>query len=368
MGRRQAHRLGPRGRPDDPLGMPDEAMPIYGTPTLGHGSTTRTRAELRQHHAAWQFSQFLHGEQGAMICVGPDRRVGARPRREVLRGDPDHGRGPARRDLRPVPAREGRHASTRSTTTCRRCSSDTLRDSRWDMPYLGMQVLIEGLALAAFGLLRDITDQAAAQADPRLRHAGRGAARRLRPDGAARLLPAADRRRARRARGVRRRGLLPDARPAPRRGGLENLGIPTSRRPESSPSSPSTCSCSARCCSPGSCRASRTSGCGARRCRRRTSTWASSSMGDSDLDALMTPGRGDRRAAGRGAVRRGGTGPGRRGRVGHRGRGAGLRLSGRGAVGPHWSNRSARSTEAGSRPTLRSRPSGRRQRRIGVWH
>src|SRR4029079_1302289 len=36
---------------------------------------------------------------------------------------------------------------------------DTLRDSRWDMPYLGMQVLIEGLALAAFGMLRDTTDK-----------------------------------------------------------------------------------------------------------------------------------------------------------------------------------------------------------------
>jgi hypothetical protein len=34
---------------------------------------------------------------------------------------------------------------------------DTLSDSRWDMPYLGMQVLIEGLALAAFGVMRDIT-------------------------------------------------------------------------------------------------------------------------------------------------------------------------------------------------------------------
>jgi hypothetical protein len=34
---------------------------------------------------------------------------------------------------------------------------DTLRDARWDMPYLGMQVLIEGLALAAFGLIRDTT-------------------------------------------------------------------------------------------------------------------------------------------------------------------------------------------------------------------
>ena len=100
---------------------------------------------------------------------------------------------------------------------------DTLRDSRWDMPYLGMQVLIEGLALAAFGVLRDMHDQAAAQADPGLRHAGRGPARRLRPDGAAGLLLAADRRRAGRARGVRRRGLLPDARPVPRRGGLREL-------------------------------------------------------------------------------------------------------------------------------------------------
>ena len=33
---------------------------------------------------------------------------------------------------------------------------DTLRDSRWDMPYLGMQVLVEGLALAAFGVQRDL--------------------------------------------------------------------------------------------------------------------------------------------------------------------------------------------------------------------
>jgi hypothetical protein len=31
----------------------------------------------------------------------------------------------------------------------------TLRDSRWDMTYLGMQVVIEGLALASFGQIRD---------------------------------------------------------------------------------------------------------------------------------------------------------------------------------------------------------------------
>jgi hypothetical protein len=34
--------------------------------------------------------------------------------------------------------------------------ADALNDARWDFPYLGMQVLIEGLALAAFGVHRDV--------------------------------------------------------------------------------------------------------------------------------------------------------------------------------------------------------------------
>jgi hypothetical protein len=38
--------------------------------------------------------------------------------------------------------------------------ADALSDSRWDMPYLGMQVLIEGLALAAFGVHRDLSNNA----------------------------------------------------------------------------------------------------------------------------------------------------------------------------------------------------------------
>jgi hypothetical protein len=32
-----------------------------------------------------------------------------------------------------------------------------LTDSRWDMKFLGMQIIVEGLALAAFGTLRDTT-------------------------------------------------------------------------------------------------------------------------------------------------------------------------------------------------------------------
>jgi hypothetical protein len=36
---------------------------------------------------------------------------------------------------------------------------DILSDSRWDMTYLGMQVMVEGLALAAFGFMRQMTTE-----------------------------------------------------------------------------------------------------------------------------------------------------------------------------------------------------------------
>jgi hypothetical protein len=43
------------------------------------------------------------------------------------------------------------------TPTLKTLLDQVLSDARWDITYLGMQVLIEGLALAAFGMLRDMT-------------------------------------------------------------------------------------------------------------------------------------------------------------------------------------------------------------------
>jgi len=40
---------------------------------------------------------------------------------------------------------------------------DIINDSRWDMTYLGMQIMVEGLALAAFGVMQQTTE------DPLLR-------------------------------------------------------------------------------------------------------------------------------------------------------------------------------------------------------
>src|SRR3712207_2615019 len=132
-------------------------VPIYGSrqwEKLGESD----RQQLGQHLAAWQFSQFLHGEQGAMICSA--RIVESVP-------DLDSKFYAATQTMD-----EARHAETYARFLHEKVQllypinpylkallEDTLTDSRWDFPYLGMQVLIEGLALAAFGMLRDTTTQ-----------------------------------------------------------------------------------------------------------------------------------------------------------------------------------------------------------------
>jgi hypothetical protein len=141
--------------PGNVLGVPDESMAIYGTKYWDQLGPENIR-ELRLHLASWQFSQFLHGEQGAMITAA--RIVESVP-------DLDSKFYAATQTMD-----EARHAELYArflhekigmvypiNSQLQALLDDTLTDSRWDMPYLGMQVLIEGLALAAFGLLRDVT-------------------------------------------------------------------------------------------------------------------------------------------------------------------------------------------------------------------
>ncbi|MFJ8789457.1 ferritin-like domain-containing protein [Streptomyces sp. NPDC102462] len=143
--------------PYDALGTPDEAMTLYGTPYWAK-MTDRDKGELRRHFASWQFSQFLHGEQGAMICAA-----------RIVESVPDLD---AKFYSATQTMDEARHAEIYGrflhekiglvypiNDNLRSLLDDTLRDSRWDMPYLGMQVLIEGLALAAFGMIRDTTEK-----------------------------------------------------------------------------------------------------------------------------------------------------------------------------------------------------------------
>ena len=54
--------------PENPEQMPDESMPIFGSPPYLR-MTEKEKVEARTHFQAWQLSQFLHGEQGALICT-----------------------------------------------------------------------------------------------------------------------------------------------------------------------------------------------------------------------------------------------------------------------------------------------------------
>jgi P-aminobenzoate N-oxygenase AurF len=146
----------------NPIGGPEAYVPIYGS-DIWERMGERDRAQLFHHMATWQFSQFLHGEQGALICAA-----------KIVQSVPDL-------DSKFYAATqvmdEARHVETYSrflqeklelaypvNVHLKALLNDVVTDSRWDMTYLGMQVLIEGLALAAFGLIRDIAENPLARA------------------------------------------------------------------------------------------------------------------------------------------------------------------------------------------------------------
>ena len=54
--------------PENPEQMPDESMPIFGSEPYKR-MTEKEKVEARTHFQAWQLSQFMHGEQGALICT-----------------------------------------------------------------------------------------------------------------------------------------------------------------------------------------------------------------------------------------------------------------------------------------------------------
>jgi P-aminobenzoate N-oxygenase AurF len=133
----------------------DEFCPIYGS-RQWEALSQAERDDLGQHLGSWLFSQFLHGEQGALT-------VAARIVESVPDMDSKFYAATQTMD-------EARHVELYQrfirdkigmyypvNADLAKLLADALSDSRWDMPYLGMQVLIEGLALAAFGVHRDIT-------------------------------------------------------------------------------------------------------------------------------------------------------------------------------------------------------------------
>jgi hypothetical protein len=139
--------------PENPEQLPDESIPLFGSDVFRR-LTPAEKATLRRHFQSWQLSQFLHGEQGALVCTA-----------KIVQQVPSID---AKFYAATQVIDEARHVEAYArllhdkfelaypiTPTLKRLLDGVLSDSRWDMTYLGMQVLIEGLALAAFAQIRD---------------------------------------------------------------------------------------------------------------------------------------------------------------------------------------------------------------------
>jgi hypothetical protein len=118
----------------------------------------KERARLRHAQISLQLSQFLHGEQGALIVAS--QLVGGVPWI-----DAKYYAGTQTMD-------EARHVEVFSrylreklewewpiNASLKELLDATIKDSRWDFKYLGMQIIIEGLAMAAFGNLYQLAQE-----------------------------------------------------------------------------------------------------------------------------------------------------------------------------------------------------------------
>jgi 1,2-phenylacetyl-CoA epoxidase catalytic subunit len=148
--------------PTSPANGPDYYIPIYGSDTWNR-LTEEERAQVRHHIGSWMNSQFLHGEQGALICAAkivqtvPDVDSKFYAATQVM----DEARHVEMYAQYVNDKLELAYPINRDLKTL---LNQVIADERWDMTYLGMQVIIEGLALAAFSLIRDFSEEPLAKA------------------------------------------------------------------------------------------------------------------------------------------------------------------------------------------------------------
>jgi hypothetical protein len=132
--------------------VPSSTLPLWSR------LSAREKAEHTYSLMSWLLSQFLHGEQGALLVAA-----------QVTEAVPDTGSkffGAAQ------VMDEARHVEVFHRYLADKLQKEyqindnlyvlldaVMQDSRWDLKFLGMQIMIEGLALGAFGTMRQLTGE-----------------------------------------------------------------------------------------------------------------------------------------------------------------------------------------------------------------
>ena len=127
---------------------------ITGTPLEKWGDKEWVALGVESQN--WTLSQFLHGEQGALICTA--KIVESVPWIDAKYYASTQVMDEARHvELFAKYLDEKLSGHYPVNAHLRMLLDDIIADSRWDMTYLGMQIMIEGLALAAFGFMHSMT-------------------------------------------------------------------------------------------------------------------------------------------------------------------------------------------------------------------
>lgn len=137
-------------------------LPDFVNPLIGYAPfeklNEKEKRRLRHGQVALQLSQFLHGEQGAMIVAS--QLVGAVPWMDAKYYASTQTMDEARHvEVFGRYLREKLEWQWPVNTELKELLDATITDGRWDFKYLGMQIIIEGLAMAAFGNLYQITPE-----------------------------------------------------------------------------------------------------------------------------------------------------------------------------------------------------------------
>ena len=138
--------------------VPDTFNPLFGTSIWAKLDPKNDVPELRRHQASYMFSNFLHGEQGALLATA--QIVELAPTADAK----FYAAAQVFDEARHVEAydrylREKIELVYPVSKYLKELLDMILTDSRWDFKFLGMQILVEGLALGAFGLIHQTTDE-----------------------------------------------------------------------------------------------------------------------------------------------------------------------------------------------------------------
>jgi len=136
----------------------DAFNPIFGTDIWKKLDPKTDVPKLRRHLTSYMLSNFLHGEQGALLATS-----------QILTQAPTN-------DAKMYAAAqvfdEARHVEAYNkyltekvemiyppSQHLKQLLDTVLTDSRWDFKFLGMQILIEGVALGAFGMIHQTANE-----------------------------------------------------------------------------------------------------------------------------------------------------------------------------------------------------------------